>query len=59
MTPNLIVFICHTYLTTGYDMVTVECTDSEKSEGHRTSKQIREPLVKGIVAYSATQVINF
>ena len=45
MTPNSIGFICHTYVTTGYDMVTVECIDSKKSEGQtniQTNKQINK-----------------
>ena len=46
MTPNSIGFICHTYVTTGFDMVTVECIDSKKSEG-QTNIQTREPLSKG------------
>ena len=50
LTPNSIGFICHTYVTTGYDMVTVECIESKKSEGQtniQTNKQTREPLSKG------------
>ena len=33
LTPNSIGFICHTYVTTRCDIVTVECTESKKSEG--------------------------
>ena len=33
VTPNSIGFICHTYVVTRCDMVTVECIESEKSEG--------------------------
>ena len=41
MAPNSIGFICHTYVTTDYDKVTVECIDSKKSEG-QTNKQINK-----------------
>ena len=45
MTPNSIGFICHTYETTRYDTVTVECIESEKSEGQtniQTNKQTNQ-----------------
>ena len=50
MTSNSIGFYCSTYVTTRYDIVTVECIESKKSEGQtskQTNKQIREPLSKG------------
>ena len=45
MTPNSIGFICHTYVTTRCSMVTVECIESEKSEGQtniQTNKHINK-----------------
>ena len=45
MTPNSIGFFCHTYVTTRCDIVTVECIESEKSEGQtniQTNKQTNE-----------------
>ena len=48
MTPNSVGFICHTDVTNGYDMVTVECIESKKSDG-QTNKQTNEDK-KTIVA---------